>query len=187
MRKLTVSLLLLLPISQEAVVLVGKNISIEFILDLHIDIMNQQQVINILVIATIIIEGLVSIGACLYAIPLCVIRRFHTPLNLLTLNVCVAAFICATYWGIYFTMAAFYPRIFWTLQSCISLRYIQHMVISQLVYAFCMVSLNRLIAMVYRNKALFRTKKWIAICVSIQWVFAALLPLPVIDTDPYVI
>ncbi len=153
----------------------------------YIDIMDQQQVINILVIVTIIIEGSVSIGACLYAIPLCFIRRFHTPLNLLSLNVCVTAFLCVTFWGFDFTMSAFYPRILWTLQSCLSLRYLEHMVVSQVVYAFCMVSLNRLISMIYKNKALFLTKKWIAICVSIQWVFAALLPLPVIATDPYVI
>jgi hypothetical protein len=149
--------------------------------------MDQQQVINILIIATVLIDGSVSIGACLYAIPLCFIRRFHTPLNLLSLNVCVAEFICATYWGIFFTLNAFYPHILWTLQSCISVRYLQHMVVSQVVYAFCMVSLNRLISMVYKNKALFRTKKWIAICISIQWVFAALIILPVIVTDPYVI
>jgi hypothetical protein len=149
--------------------------------------MDQQQVINILIIATVLIDGFVSIGACLYAIPLCFIRRFHTPLNLLSLNVCVAEFICAVYWAIFFTMNAFYPRILWTLQSCISVRYLQHMVVSQVVYAFCMVSLNRLISMIYKNKALFRTKKWIAICVSIQWVFSALIILPVIVTDPYVI
>jgi hypothetical protein len=149
--------------------------------------MDQQEVINILIIVTIIIEGFISIGACLHAISLCFIRRFHTPLNLLSLNVCVAAFICAAFWEINFTMGAIYPVIFWTLKSCPTPRYLQHMVISQLLYAFCMVSLNRLISMIYKNKALFLTKKWIAICVSIQWVFAALIPLPVIATDPYVI
>jgi hypothetical protein len=149
--------------------------------------MDEQQIVNILIIVAIILEGSVSIGACLYAIPLCIIRRFHTPLNLLSLNVSVAAFMCGTFWGIVFTMSAFYPRIFWTLQSCVPLRYLQHMVVSQVVYGFCMVSLNRLIYIVYKNKALFRTNKWIAICVSIQWVFAALIPLPVIATDPYVI
>jgi hypothetical protein len=30
------------------------------------------------------------------------------------------------------------------------------------------VSLNRLFAVVYKNKALFRKKKWIAICVTVQ-------------------
>jgi hypothetical protein len=149
--------------------------------------MDQQQITNILTILTIIVTGSVAIGALLYAIPLCFIRRFHTTLNLLSLNVSIAAFISSTFWGIEYSIGTFYPRIFWTLQSCVPLRYVQHMVNSQLIYGFCMVSLNRLFAMVYKNKALFRTKKWIAICVSVQWVFAALICLPVVASNPNVI
>jgi hypothetical protein len=149
--------------------------------------MDQQQVTNILVIVTVIVSGSVAIGACLYAIPLCFIRRFHTTLNLLSLNVCIAAFISSTFWGLEYAIGTFCPRIFWTLQSCVPLRYVQHMVNCQLLYAFCMVSLNRLFVTIYKNKALFRSKKWIAICISVQWVFAALIPLPVMASNSNVI
>jgi hypothetical protein len=50
-----------------------------------------------------------------------------------------------------------------------------------------MVSLNRLFVTIYKNKALFRSKKWIAICISVQWVFAALIPLPVMASNSNVI
>src|SRR5690349_15499531 len=99
--------------------------------------MNDEQVIVILVIIKVIILGSISIGACLYAIPLCLIRRFHTPLHLLTLNVCIAAFMCSTFWSIYFIMSTFYPDILWTEQSCLPILYLQTTVSCQVLYALC--------------------------------------------------
>jgi hypothetical protein len=149
--------------------------------------MNQQQVTNILVIVTVIIEGFVAIGACLYAIPICFIRKFHKPLHLLTLNVCIGVFICHAYYIIYYVMDAYYPKILWTPQSCLGIRYGQQMVVCQLIYALCMVSLNRLSAIVYKNKVFFGTKRWIAICVSAQCIFSILIPLPVLASNYNVI
>jgi hypothetical protein len=140
--------------------------------------MNGDQAIAILVIVKVIVLGFISIGACLYAIPLCFIRQFHTPLILLTLNTCIAEFFCSTFWAIYFIMNTFYPDILWTAQSCLPIIYLQTTVIYQFLYALCMVSLNRLFTIVYNSKALFCTKNWVAICVTAQWIFAALIPLP---------
>jgi hypothetical protein len=61
------------------------------------------------------------------------------------------------------------------------------MVICQTIYAICMVSLNRLFTIVYKNKAFFRTKKWVAVCVSAQWILAVLIPLPALATNVDVI
>jgi len=149
--------------------------------------MDVKQVVSIIIIVRIIVLGFVSIAACLYAIPLCFIRRFHTPLNLLTLNVCIAAFLCSTYWTIFYIMDTYYPHLFWTLQSCIIIVYLNHMVNSQELYAVCLISLNRLFTMVYKNKALFRTKKWVAVCVSAQWILGALISLPTLATNVDVI
>ena len=145
--------------------------------------MDDHQIIVILVIIKAIILGLIAIGACLYAIPLCLIKRFHKPLHLLSLNVCIAAFICAVFWAIYFIMNTFYTDILWTAKSCIPILYIQTTVNCQVLYALCVVSLNRLFTIVYKNKALFRSKKWVGICVSIQWIFAAAIPLPTFGTS----
>jgi len=149
--------------------------------------MNTDQIITILNILRIIGYSSVSIVACLYAIPLCFIRRFHTPVNLLTLNVCVAAFVCATYSATFYVMNAYYPEIIWTSKSCIVIPYLQNMVDSQELYAVCLVSINRLFTIVYKNKPFFRTKKWVAVCVSAQWILAALVPSPALATNRDVI
>jgi hypothetical protein len=140
--------------------------------------MDDKQITTILVIITIILLILSSIGACLYTIPICFIRRFHTPPHLLSVNICIAIFICTTYWAIFFILNSFYPSILWTTKSCLLITYLRMMVNCQVLYALCMVSLNRLFSVVYKNKILFRTKKWVVICVSIQWIFVSLITLP---------
>jgi hypothetical protein len=140
--------------------------------------MGDSQVIVALVILKVIILGFISLGACLYALPLCFVQYFHTPLHLLTLNVCIAAFICSTFWAIYFIMNTFYQDTLWTEQSCLPILYVQTTVNCQVLYALCVVSLNRLFSIMFPNKVIFRRRRWVAICVIIQWIFAALIPLP---------
>jgi hypothetical protein len=140
--------------------------------------MDSKQMIAILTIVTIIIFGFISIGACLYAIPICYIRRFHTPIHLLSRNVCTAAFICTTFWTIYYIMSTFYPAILWSQKSCLLLFYLQTTVNCGVLYALCMVSLNRLFTIIYKNNALFRKKKWVAICVCVQWIYVPLIASP---------
>jgi hypothetical protein len=149
--------------------------------------MDGKQLAAILNIVRVAIIGLSLFGACLYAIPLCFIPQFHKPLHLLTLNVCFGVFICHGFYIIYYVMDAYYPKILWTPQSCLGIRYGQQMVVCQLIYALCMVSLNRLSAIVYKNKVFFGTKRWIAICVSAQCIFSILIPLPVLASNYNVI
>jgi hypothetical protein len=149
--------------------------------------MDVKQTITIIIIVRITMLGFVSIAACLYSIPLCFIQRFHTPANLLTLNVCIAAFVSSTYWMIFYVMDTYYNHIMWTSQSCVVIPYLHNMLNSQELYAVCLVSLNRLFTMVYKNKALYRTNKWVATCVSAQWTLRALIPSPALTTNPDVI
>jgi hypothetical protein len=149
--------------------------------------MNVHEIEVIIVIVLIITLGLVSIAACLYAIPLCFIRQFHKPIHLLTLNVCIAAFICSTYWCIFFIMNTYYPLILWNLQSCLPIVYFQNMINCQVLYSLCLVSLNRLLTIVYTNIALFRTKGWAGICVSVQWIIVALIFFPILFSNAEVI
>ncbi|CAF2938660.1 unnamed protein product [Rotaria sp. Silwood2] len=120
----------------------------------------------------------VIIGSILYALPICFIRRFHTPLNLLTLSLSVALFMCTTFWTIYFVMNTFYTNRLWTEKSCLVIIYLQTIVNGQFVNTLCSISLNRLFAIVYPNKAFFRTKTWVAICMCIQLIYGLLIPLP---------
>jgi hypothetical protein len=149
--------------------------------------MDVKQTVSIIIIVRIILLGFTSIAACLYAIPLCFIRRFHTPANLLTLNVCIAAFVSSTYWAIFYIMDTYYTHTIWTPKLCILIPYMNQMVDTQELYAVCLISINRLFTIVYKNKALFRTKKWVAICVSAQWILGALISLPTLATNRDVI
>jgi hypothetical protein len=145
--------------------------------------MGDNQAVVALVILKVIILGIISLAACLYALPLCFIRYFHTPLHLLTLNVCIAAFFCSTFWAIFFIMNTFYTDILWNEQSCLPILYVQTVVNCQVLYGLCIVSLNRLFIIIFPNKAIFRNKTWVAICVSVQWIFAALIPLPTLASS----
>jgi hypothetical protein len=149
--------------------------------------MNEQLFTTIVTLIRIIGCGVVSIAACLYALPLCFKQQFHKPIHFLTLNVCITIFICGTFWLIYYTMDTYYPLILTTEQSCLPITYLRNMVNFQVFYALCVVSLNRLLIIVYKNKALFRTNKWAGICISAQWIFGALIPLPVLASNYSVI
>ncbi len=140
--------------------------------------MNDEEIIIILVYIKVIILSLVSIGSLFYALPLCFIRRFHTSLNFLSLNVSLTLFMCTTFWAIYFIMTTFYFDVLWTERSCLLILYLQTTVNCQFISALCIVSLNRLFAVVYHNKVLFRTKKWAGVCIGIQWISGILIPLP---------
>ncbi|CAF1249868.1 unnamed protein product [Adineta steineri] len=75
-------------------------------------------------------------------------------------------------------MNTFHKNILWTERSCLLIFYLQTTVNCQFIYALCIVSLNRLFAIVYQSKTFFRTKKWTIICISIQWICGILIPLP---------
>jgi hypothetical protein len=140
--------------------------------------MNTKEAIILLVIIKVIILSIIFIASGIYAVPISLLRRFHNPIHLLTLNVCITSSICAVFWIIYFIMSTFYVTILFTEKSCLLILYLQTVVNCQVLYSFCVVSLNRLFTIVYRNKALFRTKLWVVICISIQWFIGFLLPLP---------
>ena len=138
---------------------------------------------QILTIVQIIILCLILIGACLYSIPICFNHRFHTPLHLLSLNLCIAICVENIFWSIFYIMNMCYPTVLWNTQSCLPIFYLQTAVNCQILYSLCVASWNRLFSVVYKNKALFRTKKWVAICVCVQWVFALLIPLPLLASS----
>ena len=149
--------------------------------------MDETQVIHMLIYLNIILLGLVTIGACLYSIPLCFVRRFHKPNHLLTVNVCIATFIFSIFWIIFFVMDTYYPYIFWSVKSCLLIAYLQSTVNCQVLYSLCVVSLNRLFTIIYKNKALFQSNKWAAICISGQWIVSTLISLPVFTSNSEVI
>ncbi|CAF1448505.1 unnamed protein product [Adineta ricciae] len=140
--------------------------------------MNDAQVIEILVCIKVIILGLVSIGTLIYTIPICFHRKLRTPLNLLSVNVSLTLFICTMFWGIYLVISTWFDNILWTKKSCLWILYLQAAVNCLSIYSTCIASLNRLLAIVYHTTVLFRTTKWILMCIVVQWIIAILISLP---------
>jgi hypothetical protein len=149
--------------------------------------MDIEQITSIMNIVHLVLLGFALIGACLYATPICFVRQFHKPIHLLTLNVCIAVLLCCVFWIIFYTMSPYYPLIFFNIQSCLPIAYLENVVNGQVFYSLAAVSLTRLFTIVYKNKPFFQTKRWAAICVSAQWIFTALLPVPILFLDGEVI
>lgn len=140
--------------------------------------MDEMEIVILLIYIIVILLGSASTVSLLYALSICFIRRFHTSIHVLSANVSIASFICCGFWAIYFILYTHYPNILWTEQSCLLILYLQTTFNFGLIWALCVVSLNRLFAVVYRSKVFFRTKRWTIICISIQWTLTVLLPLP---------
>ncbi|CAF1409056.1 unnamed protein product [Adineta ricciae] len=140
--------------------------------------MNDAQVIEILVYIKVIILGLVSLAALIYTIPICFHRKLRTPLHLLSVNVSLTLFICALFWGIFLVMSTWFDNILWTEKSCLWILYLQTAVNCLSIYSTCVASLNRLLVIVYHTTVLFRTMRWILICIVVQWIIAILISLP---------
>ncbi|CAM4932827.1 unnamed protein product [Rotaria socialis] len=75
-------------------------------------------------------------------------------------------------------MDFFFPNVLWTPQSCLLIIYGQTMVNCLVTYSMCVVSLNRLLIIIYGQTSLFRTKRGIALCIGVQWLTAITIPLP---------
>ncbi|CAF4017829.1 unnamed protein product [Rotaria sp. Silwood1] len=140
--------------------------------------MNEREILILLIYIKVVLLGSSSIASLFYALSICFIRRFHNSIHFLSANVSIAVFICCTYWSIYFFLNTFYPNILWSEQSCLFIIYLQTATNFGVVWALCVISLNRLFAVVYQNKIFFRTKRWTIVCISTQWILTVLLASP---------
>jgi hypothetical protein len=142
--------------------------------------------IQTLAIVTIIFLILVILLACIYAIPICFVRRFRSHINILTVNVCITCIVCCMYWLIYniIQMVFLDDLANW---DCVLFQYFQTIVNCQEIYSLCNVSINRFCIIRYHNKLLFKTRRWILTCIVIQWLIGMILPLPLFTISGQVI
>ena len=134
-------------------------------------------------ILRVVLFGLIILVALIYSIPIIFIRRFHHGNNILTLNICVATIICCLYWFIFYIMLQmnlFGTHLF-TTNTCIFVFIVPTILTLQIPFSFVTVSIHRLCCVVYYRKNLFKTKKWIAICILVQWVFGIVCMLPILS------
>ncbi len=137
------------------------------------------EITRIIVLIQIILTLIILVLSWLYALPLIFIRRFHTPTNILTCNVCFVSFLCSLHWILYHIFCGFYPNIVnQSTTSCTIVPYFQTMVNCLVIYALTMITINRYFFVIYPNKRLFKRHTWSFISSIVQWIIAVLLPLP---------
>ena len=134
-------------------------------------------VVDSLAVVKIVLFVVIILSACVYSVSILLIKRFHTSINILTINLCVSAIICSIYW-IVFCILQLKSLDNPTGWNCVVLQYFQTFVNGQEIYSLCVISINRLCFIVYNNKILFRTRRWAYICIGSQWLLGVILPLP---------
>ena len=128
--------------------------------------------------------SLIAISALLYIMLICSVRRFHSAINAITVSYSLAALTFAVFYLCYFGLTFrddYFPVI--SVRGCASLNYFIPFVNGSVVYSLGIASFNRLCMIVFHNKRIFKTGRWVAICVVCQWILAAVVSLPHLLVD----
>lgn len=129
----------------------------------------------------LILFGLTMLVALIYSAPIVCLRRFHYRNNMLTINICVATIFCSLYWFIFYLMLELrpYDTFMFLFNTCAFASIFPVLLTLQVPLSFVTASVNRLCAVVYSNRALFKKKRWLIICIVGQWIFGTLLIMPI--------
>ena len=130
-----------------------------------------QDILIVIIVLTILL-------AIIYSIPIVCIDRFRNFNNFLTVNLCLSKITCNVYWLTHYLLLKCHPEYLFVEQVCHLLTYFEMMCTIQVPLAFLAISAHRLCAIVYYTKPFFRRKKWLTLCVTIQWTSGVLLSLP---------
>ncbi|CAF1206781.1 unnamed protein product [Didymodactylos carnosus] len=119
--------------------------------------------------------ALILLGSIVYIITICSNRKFYTNLNAVTVNVSIASIIYGVYWTSYFILTFVWSDY---SQICVLTNYFEVVVHTQVLYAYVMVSFNRVFFIVYYRQQFFKSLRWILLCIGLQWIGGFLIPLP---------
>jgi len=138
-------------------------------------------VLNIIHLIQIIFFILTILLAIIYIIPILFIRRFHNVNNVFTVNLCVAAICCCTYWLFYYFALEFNPLYLLGTRTCVTVYYFQMMCTLEVPLALVESSVHRLCSVVYHTKIFFKKKRWAIICIVSQWTIGIIFSIPQIS------
>lgn len=138
--------------------------------------------ISILISIKLGIYILLIIVACAYAIPLCVIHRFHSSINIMTTHVCFTFIGSAMFWIIVYNLhlnSGVESNLI-SQERCSILSSIETILNCSVVYSLCSVSINRLFCIKYPNKNILKSQRWALISIGITWLVSLSLSMPLI-------
>ena len=134
---------------------------------------------NIYEILSVVRDSIYGGIGCITLIYSCLIiflRRYHNRNRMFILNLCInAIFTC-----IYFIIFSNFAGSVISSIACIFLQYAFNVASVQVPYAFLAFSLHRFCSIVYHTRPLFKTKKWVFLCISSQWIGQFIISLPLV-------
>lgn len=107
-------------------------------------------------------------------------HRFHYRNNILTFNICITITFTCIYFITYFLLYIFNQKILFYEHRCHFLLYAYNISSIGIPFSFAAISIHRFFVIVYHTNRFFKTKKWIIICISSQWIAEFILSLPFI-------
>lgn len=142
----------------------------------------QELILSILIFTKLVVFILLVIFACGYALPLCLLPRFHSPINIMTVHLCFTFISSALFWIIVYTLDFHYNAGsgIITQHQCSILSSIETILNCLLIYSLCGVTINRYCIINYANKVIFKTQKWALVCVGITWLITLVVSLPLL-------
>ncbi|CAF1318692.1 unnamed protein product [Rotaria sp. Silwood1] len=102
----------------------------------------------------------------------------HHRNNILILNICITATITCIYFIIYFILYIFNQNLLFTEHWCHILLYAYNISSIGIPFSFVAISVHRYFSIIYHTKRFFKTKQWIIICISSQWITELIISLP---------
>lgn len=136
------------------------------------------EIIEIYTIVKITLFGLCIFLASMYSLLILLVPRFYHRLNMLTVNICIAMICCSTYWAVYFIMYQYDIEDLFTLTTCNFLFYVQTISSCQVPYSFTVLTINRFFIILYPTRVFFKSKIFLFICITSQWILSCILSLP---------
>jgi len=116
--------------------------------------------------------------AFIYATTILFVRRFHNRNNMFILNICCTIMSSCVYFIIYTAMSYFNNARLVTAQSCAILYYAYSIAGIGIPFTFVTFTVHRFCSIVFHTKPLFKTKKWVMICIASQWIGECIISLP---------
>lgn len=135
--------------------------------------------VQLIVIIDLVILIIIEILCWIYLLTILFVKRFHTTVNILTGNVCLASILCCLFWIIYYISSTFYRSIFASNGiACILNLFFPEMFNSFVIYTLGMVTINRFFSLIYPNNSLLKRKRWALVCSAMPWIVVLILCTP---------
>ncbi|CAF3923711.1 unnamed protein product [Rotaria sordida] len=143
---------------------------------------NQDLILKGLILIKFFLFILLIIFACIYALPLCFLPRFRSPINTMTIHVCLAFIGSAIFWMIIYMLNLHRGTVYNIIsqEPCSISSSIETILNCLVIYSLCTVSINRLCSIKYSNRIIFKSQRWAFVCIGITWLITLFVSIPLL-------